>query len=80
MWEKLKLFAESLSGQRAGRKGLVLGMLVGIAILVFGFWKTFFVLLCGLIGLYLGNRIDRGDDLVERALKTVEHCLPERFR
>ena len=80
MWDKLELIAERISGQGAGRIGMILGVLIGIAVLVFGFWKTVFVLLCGGIGLYLGTRVENGDDLLERTLSAVHRRVPERFR
>ena len=80
MWDKLELIAERISGQGAGRIGMILGVLIGIAVLVFGFWKTVFVLLCGGIGLYLGTRVESGEDLVERTLSAVHRRVPERFR
>ena len=34
--------------------GLFLGCVAGISVLIFGFFSTLFVLLCGSLGLYLG--------------------------
>lgn len=47
---------EGLHQMGPGRMGAVLGMLVGILFVVFGFWKTLFILLFALGGYYLGVR------------------------
>lgn len=65
---------------RMRKIGFILGFLVGIVILIFGPFKTFFIFFCGIIGLYIGSRFDEGDDLVGRTLKAIENALPERFR
>ena len=53
----------------------VLGVLFGLCVLVFGFWRTLFVLLCGSIGLFIGSRLDRGDFLEE-----LRDRLPDRLQ
>ena len=55
--------------------GTVLGVLFGLCVLVFGFWRTFFVLLCGSIGLFIGSRFDRGDFLEE-----LRDRIPDRLQ
>ena len=65
---------------RARKIGFLLGFLFGIVILIFGPLQTFFVIFCGVIGLYIGSRFDDGDDLVGRTLKMIEDALPKRFQ
>ena len=65
------------SEHSSGKSGLWVGMLIGIAILVFGFWNTFFVLLCGCIGLYIGMRIEKEEDWLEKLLATLQNQLPD---
>ncbi len=47
--------------------GKVLGGLVGLAIALiialFGFWKGIFIILCVLVGVYLGARMERQESL-----------------
>lgn len=38
------------------------GMLLGVCIVVFGFWNMFFILLMGAVGLFIGMNIDREGD------------------
>ncbi|WP_432646605.1 DUF2273 domain-containing protein [Mitsuokella sp.] len=46
--------------------GLSAGVILAAAILLFGFWRTLFVVLCGGIGLYVGRKADREDDFFGR--------------
>ena len=65
---------------RNRKVGFLVGFIVGIAILVLGPFKTFFLFFCGVIGLYIGSRFDEEDDLVGRTLKFIEKHLPKRFQ
>ena len=81
MLEAVKNFAEDFFSLHRTRKvGFIAGMLVGVAILVFGFFNTMFVTLCGLIGLFVGSRFDSKDDLVEKILMKLDEILPERIQ
>ena len=65
---------------RKRKIGFLLGFLLGIVILIFGPFQTFFLIFCGIIGLYIGSRFDDGDDLVGHTLKIIEGLLPRRFQ
>ncbi len=82
MLEDMKqVLGEFIGSRWTGKKaGLGIGMLVGIAILVFGFWNTFFVLLCGGIGLYVGQRIEQDEKWVEKMLASLQNRLPDRIQ
>jgi len=60
--------------------GFIAGAALGAAMLIFGFIQTLFIIMCGVIGLYIGARFDDGDDLIHRTLKALEEVLPERFQ
>ncbi|MDA8442555.1 MAG: DUF2273 domain-containing protein [Peptococcaceae bacterium] len=49
--------------------GVLLGFGIGFVIVVLGFWRTLVIVLCALIGLYLGKRRDEHRDFSE-VLKT----------
>ena len=53
---------ESHSGKIAG---MVIGMLFGIFILMFGFFHTMFVMLCMICGYIIGKRIDEKEDIMD---------------
>lgn len=44
--------------------GTLLGVILGIAVLCFGFWDTVFVFAAGLVGLFVGVQLDNGVDLL----------------
>ncbi|MBQ1913782.1 MAG: DUF2273 domain-containing protein, partial [Selenomonadaceae bacterium] len=52
------------------------GLVIGISILLFGFWNTVFVLLCGLLGLFIGIKLDKGEDF----LAHMDRFFPDRFQ
>ncbi len=56
--------------------GLFLGCVAGISVLIFGFFSTLFVLLCGSLGLYLGICFDRGDS----AMDILNRVVPKNFQ
>lgn len=63
--------------------GFALGFVISLSILIFGFFKTLFVLICAGIGLFIGNKIDKNDDLSETAeniLDQLQKIIPPIFR
>lgn len=56
----LEAHAPGLKPHRGKVFGLIFGAVLGFAVLLFGFWPTFFVLFCGFVGLLIGIRIDHG--------------------
>lgn len=70
------LFERIWENHRGKFVGTLLGLVVGAAVLIFGFFKTVFVLLCGLIGLYVGKKIDDQEDLAD----IVERIVPPGLR
>lgn len=76
MKEEIKNYLEQIWQESRYRViGLFAGLFIGLAILIFGFWRTIFVLLCGSVGLYIGTRLDEGDTI----FSMLERILPERF-
>ena len=79
--ESLKgFFIDCFEEHRPRKIGFMLGAITGIAILLFGFFNTVFVVLCGLIGLFVGSRFDGKDDLVEKLIRKLDEMLPERIQ
>ena len=60
--ECARLFREAWENHRGCVLGAVLGALIAVSIIMFGFWNMLFIGLCVSVGLWLGNRIDNGDD------------------
>ncbi|MDF2565207.1 MAG: hypothetical protein K0Q53_1602 [Massilibacillus sp.] len=70
------LLEEAWHNHRGKLVGTILGIIIGISILLFGFFKTLFIMICGLIGLFVGKRVDEKDDLMD----IVEKIIPPGFR
>lgn len=73
-------FDDCFTRYRTRKIGFILGMITGVAILIFGFFNTMFVVMCGLIGLFVGSRFDGKDDLVEKLIRKLDEILPERIQ
>ena len=81
MLESVKKFVVNFFDTYCSRKvGFILGAAVGVAILLFGFFNTLFVALCGLVGLFVGSRFDSKDDLVDKIINKLDELLPERIQ
>ena len=81
LWEEVKKLAgQAFETYPNRKKGFICGVIVGMSILVFGVWNTMFAFFCGIIGLYIGSKFDKDDDLVDKTLKAIEHSVPDRFR
>ena len=82
MKEDIKeLVLAAWKSHRAAMSGTLLGIVLGVAVLLFGFWKTVFVLFCGLIGMFIGSRLDRGDDLLQGVREFWrEHEIRHRWK
>lgn len=46
--------------------GLLAGIVLALMILLIGFWRTVFIVLCGGVGLYIGRKADREEDFFGR--------------
>ena len=65
---------------RTRKFGFIAGLITGGAILLIGFFNTLFILLCGVVGLFVGSRFDSKDDLVEKLLHKLDELLPEKIQ
>jgi len=69
---------------RGASLGVLLGLGLGISVLVFGFWRTLFVTICCLVGLWLGRELDTKAnilaDLNQIKDSLANFLLPRRFR
>lgn len=81
MLEAVRLFVIDLFESHRTRKiGFISGLITGAAILTIGFFNTFFIFLCGVVGLFVGSRFDSKDDLVEKILRKLDEILPEKIQ
>ncbi|MPN20262.1 hypothetical protein SDC9_167640 [bioreactor metagenome] len=56
--------------------GVVAGLMIGIFIIAFGFFRTLFVLLCVAAGYIIGKRIDEKEDITD----ILDRLLPPGYR
>ena len=81
MIEAMKSFVIDLFESHRTRKiGFITGLITGVAILILGFFNTLFIFFCGVIGLFVGSRLDSKDDLVEKILHKLDEILPENIQ
>ena len=81
MFDAIKNFVIDIFESHRTRKfGFIAGLIIGAAILTIGFFNTLFILLCGVIGLFVGSRFDSKDDLVEKLLHKLDEVLPEKIQ
>ena len=77
MKEDMKNFMEAVWKNHRGKFiGTMIGLFIGLSVLVFGFFKTLFVLFCAAIGFYIGGKVDNQEDLI----RFLEKLIPSRFR
>ena len=58
----MRLFQEAWENHRGCVLGAILGALIAVSILLFGFWNMLFIGFCVVAGLWLGKQIDDADD------------------
>lgn len=76
MNEMKELLREAWLNHRGKLLGTILGLVLGACILIFGFFKTCFVVICGAIGLFVGKKLDDQENLYD----VIEKIIPPGFR
>jgi len=64
-------FSENWREHRGKILGAILGLIIGIIIIVFGFLKAVFIVLCTVIGYFIGKIIDAKEsfrDILDKIL------------
>lgn len=72
----VKLLTEVWQQHSGKISGAVIGLSIGILIIVFGFFRTFFILGCAAIGYVIGQRIDEKEDIMD----VIDKLLPPGYR
>ena len=63
MWKE---YIINLFNQNRGKcLGLTIGIIFAAFVLIIGFFRTLFILICAYIGYYIGRKIDNNEDLIE---------------
>ena len=69
---------EFLHGKNAGIVGGVFGLVLGLMLVIFGFWKTLFIIFCAVVGYVFGASIFRSSENFKDLLNRL--FPPGRFR
>ena len=80
---KAKILEEFLSlweNHRGACLGLFAGAMIAVAMLLFGFWQTLFVMFMAIAGLWLGNEYDNKADAWLDLKETLARFLPVRYQ
>jgi uncharacterized membrane protein len=56
--------------------GVFIGLVIGIFILAIGFFKTLFLVICILLGYYIGKKVDNKESIIE----IIERILPDEWK
>jgi uncharacterized membrane protein len=56
--------------------GVLIGLLIAVLSLTIGFFKTLFVVICLLLGYYIGKKIDNKESIIE----IIERILPNGWK
>ena len=64
------------NNHRQSTIGVLVGAVIAILVLLFGFWNMVFVAVCASLGLFIGKKLDNGEDVLS---KTWEF-LKEKWR
>ena len=69
---------ENLKTRSAGKTGALIAFILALLLMIFGFWKTLFILILTLVGYYLGVRYFSDDEAIKKILDKL--FPPGRFR
>lgn len=56
--------------------GLIIGLLFSILTITIGFLKTVFIVICTVLGYYIGKKIDNDEDVIE----LLQRILPNEWK
>jgi uncharacterized membrane protein len=74
MWkETLLVFFNNNRGKCIGT---TIGFLIAVFSLIIGFFKTMFVVICMLLGYYIGKKSDNKESIIE----VIERILPNEWK
>ena len=60
MWDKMVSYI--MENHRGKAIGLILGLIAGILVINYGFWKTLFIVACIIGGFLIGKAVDEQVD------------------
>lgn len=78
MKEDILNFIKYQLKEHCGRTiGIVAGFIIAISVLLIGFFSTLFIIICVGLGLFIGNKIDKGDsEFWDNLIYRLQRLLP----
>lgn len=64
-------FMDFYNSHKGGVNGALIGLLIGVSILLFGFFRMLFIALCIGIGYYIGKRLNDDKEYIRNLLDRV---------
>lgn len=74
MWKEVLL--RMFQNNKGKTIGATLGFLIAVLALIIGFFKTLFIVICALLGYYIGKKIDNKESIIE----VIERILPDGWK
>ena len=65
---------------RSSSIGAIAGILFSVLVLIFGFWNIIFVILCSSVGIYIGTKLDNGENILTRFGDYIKEHWEKRLR
>ena len=60
-----EIFSDLWKNYRGRLLGSIFGLFIGVMFLILGFLQTIFLLICITAGFFLGNKLDKKEDLMQ---------------
>jgi uncharacterized membrane protein len=74
MWKETLI--NVFQNNRAKCIGVLLGFLFAVSSLVIGFFRTMFIVICIILGYYIGKKIDNKESIIE----VIQRILPNEWK
>jgi uncharacterized membrane protein len=74
MWKEVLL--EIFRNNRGKSIGAIIGFIVALSAITIGFFKTLFIVICILLGYFVGKKIDNKESIIE----VIERILPDGWK
>lgn len=62
---------ELYNSRRGGINGALIGLLIALGILIIGFIRMIFIVLCVIAGYYIGNKLSQDKDYIRNVLDRI---------
>lgn len=74
MWKEILL--DIFRNNRGKCIGAFIGLIIALSAISIGFFKTLFIVICILMGYYIGKKVDNKESIIE----VIERILPDGWK